>query len=105
MSNLFGLGPRVRHGYGVWFDMIMAKAKPGWSGPGQVLVRVLVRHGYDKSQTGVVRSWSGPGSNLLRSLFEPGLGFEPGSGFGSTRSEQNPNRGGKVLTRSWFEPG
>ena len=60
MSNLFGLGPRVRHGYGVWFDMVMAKAKPGWSGPGQVLVRtwsgpcsnlvwVRVRHGYDKA--------------------------------------------------------
>ena len=71
------------------------KAKPGWSGPGQVLVRVLVRHGYDKSQTGVVRSWSGPGSNLVRSMFEPGLGF------GSTRLGQSQTG----VVRSWSGPG
>ena len=89
---------------------------------GSTWVWGLVRHGYGKSQTGVVRSWSGPGSNLVWVLVRHGLGqsqtgvvrswFEPGQvlvrswfGFWFNMVMTKPNRGGQVLVRSWFEPG
>ena len=92
----------VRTWFGFWFDTVR-QSQTGvvrsWSGPCSNLVWVLVRHGYDKAKPVWSGLWTGPGSNLVRSLFEPGLGF------GSTRLGQQPNRDGQVLVRPWWGPG